>query len=32
MSKADVLIEMNEMGFGDDEDSELDFLIEMGLV
>jgi len=32
MSDADVLVEINEMGFGDDEDSELDFLIEMGLI
>lgn len=32
MSAADELVEMNEMGFGDEEDSELDFLIEMGLV
>jgi|GEM_PF-3923923 hypothetical protein len=32
MSEADILVEMNEMGFENDEDSELDFLIEMGLV
>lgn len=32
MSAANELVEMNEMGYGDNEESELDFLIEMGLV
>lgn len=32
MKESDILVGMNEMGYGDDEFSELDFLIEMGIV